>query len=190
MQQTDLVEYAAMVAEMLTANVLVRSADDRQSITLKEHGANATLRSIAVTHLGKDSFAVLPDRGLAGHGRYSHLFRQEARHVWNQGCDAVIHCRYRNHVYRIYIELKSGNSKGASRQILGAECFLAYLDEIIQRARDKQPPEFITRCVVLKKARSLSKRPTSVSPTAYTGDELRTLTVQDGTEIAIVRLLG
>lgn len=104
------------------------------TLTIKESDAKASLRRVDIVSVGAQAFWVEYDQcEFPGHQVF-------ARHAnLHRACDAIAFCVVDNDAYILCCELKSGvpNRHEVAEQLQNAECFLIYLDALLQRYPDK-----------------------------------------------------
>jgi hypothetical protein len=110
------------------------AACNDSTLTIKESDKGAALRRVDIVSVGASAFSLEYDKcqfpGVLVFGAHPSLHR---------ACDAIAFCEVDNEPYIFCCELKSTEPKleEVAEQLRNAECFLTYLDALLQRYPDK-----------------------------------------------------
>jgi hypothetical protein len=111
----------------------VQACEDSK-LTIKESDPKATLKRVEIVSVGAAAYSLEYDKC---HFPGNELFAPHAN--LHRACDAIAFCEVDNDPYILCCELKSTepDRKEVAEQLRNAECFLSYLDTLLQNYPDK-----------------------------------------------------
>jgi hypothetical protein len=183
-----------LLKQILAREAFREPAEPLQHFTLIETDALASLKEIKITHLGKKSLILLPDKGQGNDKRYSQLLSKQNKYHHNKACDAVIlYSTEENKHYTVLCELKSSQPQGCADQFRATLCFLKYIEDILIEFCECNSMNRQIRCVVFNTKSfsygTLNKLPVSRGRWSHISKIIKFIKVKEGESKGISELL-
>lgn len=145
----------ALLSELFDEVAIAPLIDPHHSVVLKESGIDAKLKKLTISHLDPDALVIILEKGQTKDHRYTPMFSMATGWTHHKACDAVVFLKYRGEGYVVYIELKSGTTKGCEAQFEAAEHFIAYAFTVLGWQKKHTPMVRHHRRVVFNTAKTI-----------------------------------